>query len=70
VGRLPAAMPSTISAADYLRRSALLSDDRRQVLDLQLTLAELDQILARLLSDRFGPPHRGQQPETPVPAGA
>ena len=128
MGRLPAAMPSTISAADYLRRFALLSDDRRQVLDLQLTLAavechasvggsvavpaalmrdlviitgslagrtwleanadrtatftalqvtleppplaELDKILARLLSDRFGPPHRGQQPETPIPAGA
>jgi hypothetical protein len=114
VGRLPAAMPSTISAADHLRRSAVLCDDRRQFLDLLLTLvavechasvsgpavvpaallrdlviitgrlagrsgleanadgtaaftalqvmleppplAELDQILARVLSDRFGLP--------------
>jgi len=114
VGLLPAAMPRTVSATDHLHRSALLSDDRRQALDLLLTLAavechasvgghaavppallrdlviitgrlaghswldanadrtaaftalhvsleppplsELDQILARVLSDRFGPP--------------
>jgi hypothetical protein len=35
-------MPSTISAADHLRRSALLSDDRRQALDLLLTLAAVE----------------------------
>lgn len=42
MGRLPAAMPSTISAADHLRRSALLCDDRRQVIDLLLTLAAVE----------------------------
>jgi len=113
VGRLPAAMPKTISAADHLRRSAFPPDTHRQAADLLLALAavechasaagpgrvppallrdlviittglvgriwldanpdstdaftvlqttgqpppppELDQILARLLSDRFGP---------------
>lgn len=42
MGRLPVAMPSTISAADHQRRSALLSDDRRQALDLRLTLAAVE----------------------------
>jgi len=42
VGRLSAAMPCTISAADQLRRSAVLFDDRRQVLDLLLTLAAVE----------------------------
>ena len=42
VGRLPAAMPSTISAADHLRRSALPSDDRRRALDLLLALAAVE----------------------------
>lgn len=43
MGRLPAAMPSTISAADHLRRSIRLSDDRRrQVLDLLLVLAAVE----------------------------
>ena len=42
MGRLPAAMPSTISAADHLRRSALPSDDRRRALDLLLALAAVE----------------------------
>lgn len=42
VGRLPVAMPSTISAADHLRRSVRPSDDRRQVLDLLLVLAAVE----------------------------
>ena len=40
--RLPAAMPSMISAANHLRRSALPSDNRRQALDLLLTLAAVE----------------------------
>ena len=35
-------MPSTISAADHLRRSVRPSDDRRQVLDLLLVLAAVE----------------------------
>jgi hypothetical protein len=42
VGRLPVAMPSTLSAADHLRRSVCPSDDRRQVLDLLLVLAAVE----------------------------
>jgi len=42
VGRWPVAMPSTISAADHLRRSVRPSDDRRQVLDLLLVLAAVE----------------------------
>jgi hypothetical protein len=42
VGRLPAAMPSTISAADYLCRSARPPDARRQAGDLLLTLAAVE----------------------------
>ena len=42
MGRLPAAMPSTISAADHLRRSPRTPDDRRQVHDLLLTLAAVE----------------------------
>lgn len=41
--QLPTAMPSTISAADHLRRFIRPSDDRRrQVLDLLLTLAAVE----------------------------
>ena len=40
--RLPAAMPSTISAADQLRRSAPSPDARRHVGDLLLTLAAVE----------------------------
>jgi len=35
-------MPSTICAADHLRRSVRPSDDRRQVLDLLLVLAAVE----------------------------
>jgi len=42
VRRLPAAMPSTISAADQLRRSARPPDARRQAGDLLLTLAAVE----------------------------
>ena len=35
-------MPSTISAADHLRRSVRPSDGRRQVLDLLLVLAAVE----------------------------
>ena len=121
MGRLPATMPRTISAADRLRRSARPPDVHRQAGDLLMTLAavechasaggsalmlpallrdlviitarlagrawlnanadstaaftalqatlqppplpELDQILARVLSDRFGLPHQRQQPK-------
>jgi len=42
VGRLPVAMPSTICAADHLRRFVRPSDDRRQVLDLLLVLAAVE----------------------------
>ena len=42
MGRLPAAMPSTISAADQLLRSALPPDDRRQACDLLMTLAAVE----------------------------
>jgi len=42
VGRLPAAMPSTLSAADQLRRSAWPPDVRRQAGDLLLTLAAVE----------------------------
>ncbi len=42
MGRLPAAMPSTISAADHLRRSYRRSDDRSQILDLMLMLASVE----------------------------
>ena len=43
MGRLPAAMPSTINAADHLRRSIRLSGDRRRkVLDLLLVLAAVE----------------------------
>ncbi len=40
--RLPAAMPSTISAVDHLRRSACPPDARRQAGDLLLTLAAVE----------------------------
>jgi hypothetical protein len=42
VGRLPAAMPNTISAADHLRRSACPPNTRRQAGDLLLTLAAVE----------------------------
>jgi hypothetical protein len=42
VGRLPAAMSSTISVADYLCRSACPPDARRQAGDLLLTLAAVE----------------------------
>lgn len=42
MGRLPAAMPSTISVADYLCRSASRPDARRQAGDLLLTLAAVE----------------------------
>jgi hypothetical protein len=42
VGRLRAAMPSTMSAADHLRRSACPPDARRQAGDLLLTLAAVE----------------------------
>lgn len=42
VGRLPAAMHDTISAADHLCRSALPGVDRRRTLDLLLTLAAVE----------------------------
>jgi hypothetical protein len=42
MGRLPAAMPSTISAADRLRRSACPPDARHQAGDLLLTLAAVE----------------------------
>jgi hypothetical protein len=41
-GRLPAAMPSIITAADQLRRSAWPPDTRRQASDLLLTLAAVE----------------------------
>ena len=42
MGRLPAAMPGTISAADQLRRSGCPADIRRQAGDLLLTLAAVE----------------------------
>lgn len=42
MGRLPAAMPKTISAADYLRRSACPPDAHRQAGDLLLALAAVE----------------------------
>ena len=42
MGRLPAAMLSTMSAADHLPHSSLPSDDRRQVLELPLALAAVE----------------------------
>ena len=42
MGRLPAAMPSTISAAGQLQRSACPPDARRQVGDLLLALAAVE----------------------------
>jgi hypothetical protein len=42
VGRLPAAMPKTISAADHLRRSACPPDAHRQAGDLLLALAAVE----------------------------
>ena len=42
MGRLPAAMPSTISAADQLRRSGCPSAIRCQAGDLLLTLAAVE----------------------------
>jgi hypothetical protein len=42
MGRLPAAMPRTISVADYLCRSARRPDARRQAGDLLLTLAAVE----------------------------
>jgi hypothetical protein len=42
MGRLPAAMPSTVSAADYVRRSARPAHDHRHAVDLLLTLAAVE----------------------------
>jgi hypothetical protein len=42
VGRLPAAMPSTISIADYLCRSDCPPEARRQAGDLLLTVAAVE----------------------------
>ena len=42
MGRLPAAMPDTISAADFLCRSACRPQARRQAGDLLLTLAAVE----------------------------
>ena len=42
MGRLTAAMPGTIGAADHLRRSACPPAARRQVSDLLLTLAAVE----------------------------
>ena len=42
MGRLPAAMPKTLSAADQLRRSACPPDARSQAGDLLLTLAAVE----------------------------
>ena len=42
MGRLPAAMPNTISAADYLCRFASRPDARRQAGDLLMTLAAVE----------------------------
>jgi hypothetical protein len=42
VGRLPAAMPGTISVADYLCRSAPAPEGRLQAGDLLLTLAAVE----------------------------
>ena len=42
MGRLPAAMPGTISVADYLCRSASPAEARRQAGDLLLTLAAVE----------------------------
>ncbi len=42
MGRLPVAMPGTISAADHLCRSVRSCDDRGRVLDLLLVLAAVE----------------------------
>jgi hypothetical protein len=42
MGQLPSAMPSTISAADYVRRSARPAHDHRHAVDLLLTLAAVE----------------------------
>ena len=42
MGRLPAAMPSTVTAAEHLRRSGHQFEDRRLALDLLLTLAAVE----------------------------
>ena len=42
MGRLPAAMPGTISVADYLCRSARPPQARRQAGDLLMTLAAVE----------------------------
>lgn len=42
MGRLPARMPSTMNAADYLRRSARPAHDHRYAVDLLLTLAAVE----------------------------
>lgn len=42
MGQLPVALPSTISVADYLRRSARPARDHRHAVDLLLTLAAVE----------------------------
>jgi hypothetical protein len=42
MGRLPAGMPSTMRAADHLRRSARPAHDHRYAVDLLLTLAAVE----------------------------
>lgn len=42
MGQLPAVMPGTISAADYVRRSARPARDHRHAVDLLLVLAAVE----------------------------
>ena len=42
MGRLPGAMPKTISAADHVRRSVQVPDTRRKAVDLLQVLAAVE----------------------------